>query len=156
MPLVYLYCIQSFTIYSKENRSFIGDHQQIIFEIFNRICLLILPSPFSPYIFPFQNLVKFQAIKNVHSTTFFTINNSSASDFVVQHFILSWIIVVSYLQKIAFYNKTFSYLKVLQEVYYLIFLLIFLKTFPASTYFLESIMETLMCEICETCMKTNV
>ena len=42
-----------YSVFSKENRSFKGDHQQIIFEFFNRICLLIFPSTFSPYKFPF-------------------------------------------------------------------------------------------------------
>ena len=40
--LTYFYCVSSFTIYSKENRSLIRDDQQIPFKFFNRLCLLTL------------------------------------------------------------------------------------------------------------------
>ena len=54
-------------------------------------------------------------------------------------------------------NK-FSNSKIWQEVYYVIYLFQFLKTFPDSTYLYKT-METLsfkMCEICEISMKKYV
>ena len=79
----------SFRIYSKENRSLTGDHQQITFEFFNRTCLLIFLLPFFPYKFPFLIFVKFLGHKNANSEPFFTLYNSFTSNFIVQYFILS-------------------------------------------------------------------
>ena len=88
VSLAYLYCIQCFTICSTEYRSLVRDHQQIPFEFFKIIFLLIFPFP----IFPLKISISKFCARDVHSKPFFTIRNSSPSSFIVYtafHVILS-------------------------------------------------------------------
>ena len=60
------------------------DHQQLTFEFFSRICVLILPPPPSFFLKRqrFQNFVKFfDHIKCKNTKSFFAISNSSPFNF---------------------------------------------------------------------------
>ena len=136
----------------------IREHQRIPVTFFNRICMLIFPFPLFPLQISFWKYYEtFKSKKNGQSKTFFTIRNSSTSNLVVQHSMLSWIKDVTLFVKDFFFIKRLFltwkfYKKCITSSIYLYF---WKPSQPVLTC-LGSTMEALFCEICETCMETNV